>query len=136
LKSFGEGVDVQGDALRLVVIDKIPFSPPTDIVWKALCDHVDRNGGNSFRDLSMPNAIITLKQFVGRLIRTQQDRGVMAILDGRIRTKFYGREILNNLPPAPPTSDPAAIKRLYAAMRAPMAPIVPPTRHFRRLRES
>jgi ATP-dependent DNA helicase DinG len=115
LKSYGEGVDVQGSALRLVAIDKVPFNPPTDIVWKALCDHVDRSGGNSFRDLSMPSAIIVLKQFVGRLIRSTSDRGVMAILDGRVRTKFYGREILANMPPAPITSDPADIQRLYAA---------------------
>jgi ATP-dependent DNA helicase DinG len=127
LKSYGEGVDVQGDALRLVVIDKVPFNPPTDLVWKALCDHLDRNGGNSFRDLSMPNAIITLKQFVGRLIRSTTDRGVMAILDGRVRTKFYGREILANLPPAPVTSDPQEIQRLYAAMqRARTAPVPAP----------
>lgn len=136
LKSYGEGVDIQGSALRLVAIDKVPFNPPTDIVWSALCQHVDRNGGNSFRDLSMPNAIITLKQFCGRLIRTKTDRGVMALLDGRIRTKanVYGREILANMPPAPLTSDPADVKAMYERMRHPTTPVEPSMPRFRRPR--
>jgi ATP-dependent DNA helicase DinG len=116
LKTYGVGVDVQGSALRLVAIDKVPFNPPTDVVWKALCDHVKRNGGNDFRDLSMPNAIITLKQFAGRLIRSKTDMGVMALLDGRVRLKPYGREIIGNMPPARITSDVRMVKALYERM--------------------
>lgn len=113
LKTFGEGVDIQGDALRLVAIDKVPFNPPTDVIWDALCKHIDRNGGNSFRDLSLPSAIIVLKQFVGRLIRTKRDCGVMAILDGRIAKKFYGREVVANMPKAKVTSSPDDIQRMF-----------------------
>jgi ATP-dependent DNA helicase DinG len=125
LKTFGVGIDVQGNALRLVAIDKVPFNPPTDVVWKALCDDVKRKGGNDFRDLSMPNAILTLKQFAGRLIRSKADRGVMALLDGRISVKPYGREILRNMPPAPITSDPSRVRALYGEMQ--YAPVQAPT---------
>jgi ATP-dependent DNA helicase DinG len=145
LKTFGVGIDVQGNALRLVAIDKVPFNPPTDVVWKALCDDVKRNGGNDFRDLSMPNAIITLKQFAGRLIRSKTDRGVMALLDGRISMKPYGREILRNMPPATATSDPRRVRALYAEMQYDLpsrpAPVItvapaPAPRRFRRLSET
>lgn len=151
LKTFGVGIDVQGNALRLVAIDKMPFNPPTDVVWEALCQHVKRNGGNDFRDLAMPHAIITLKQFSGRLIRSKTDRGVMALLDGRIQLKGYGREVIANMPPAPITSDPQRVKALYSTMgmeydsqertiqsRAAAAPMSEPTpapRRFRRLSE-
>ena len=148
LKTFGVGIDVQGSALRLVAIDKVPFNPPTDVVWNALCQHVKRTGGNDFRDLALPHAIITLKQFAGRLIRSKTDRGVMALLDMRVRTQRYGQEIIRNLPDATITSDPRMVRQLYAGMgrggtqRRPAPPtprttVVPaasePVRRFRRL---
>jgi ATP-dependent DNA helicase DinG len=133
LKTFGEGVDVQGDALRLVAIDKVPFNPPTDVIWKALKDHIDRNGGNSFRDLDLPNAIITLKQFAGRLIRSKTDRGVIALLDGRLRTKRYGDDVLRNMPDGRITSDPADVQALYASMRGEATRPALQARSFRRL---
>jgi ATP-dependent DNA helicase DinG len=135
LKTFGEGVDVQGSALRLVAIDKVPFNPPTDIIWKALGDHIDRNGGNSFRDLSLPSAIIVLKQFVGRLIRSKTDLGIMAILDGRLPKKFYGREIINNMPPARRTSNPDDIRRMFARMQIARAAMSRPVQQAPREQE-
>jgi len=98
--SFWEGVDVPGWALRLVVIDKIPFAPPTDPVVAARCERLDRDGGNGFTQYSVPSAAMTLKQGFGRLIRTQRDAGVVAILDRRIVRKGYGRALLASLPPA------------------------------------
>jgi ATP-dependent DNA helicase DinG len=98
--SFWEGVDVPGWALRLVVLDKIPFAPPNDPVVAARCAALDRNGGNGFTQYSVPSAAMTLKQGFGRLIRTQRDAGIVAILDKRIVRKGYGRMLLAGLPPA------------------------------------
>jgi ATP-dependent DNA helicase DinG len=98
--SFWEGVDVPGWALRLVMLDKIPFAPPNDPVVAARCARVDREGGNGFAQYSVPSAAMTLKQGFGRLIRTQRDAGVVAILDGRIVRRGYGRMLLASLPPA------------------------------------
>ena len=98
--SFWEGVDVPGWALRLVVLDKIPFAPPNDPVVAARCARIDREGGNGFTQYSVPSAAMTLKQGFGRLIRTQKDAGIVAILDRRIVKKGYGRALLASLPPA------------------------------------
>jgi ATP-dependent DNA helicase DinG len=98
--SFWEGVDVPGWALRLVVLDKIPFAPPNDPVVAARCAALDRDGGNGFTQYSVPSAAMTLKQGFGRLIRSQRDSGVVAILDRRIVQKGYGRALLAGLPPA------------------------------------
>jgi ATP-dependent DNA helicase DinG len=98
--SFWEGVDVPGWALRLVVLDKIPFAPPNDPVVAARCAAIDRDGGNGFTQYSVPSAAMTLKQGFGRLIRSQRDAGVVAILDRRIVTKGYGRALLAGLPAA------------------------------------
>jgi ATP-dependent DNA helicase DinG len=98
--SFWEGVDVPGWALRLVVLDKIPFAPPNDPVVAARCARIDREGGNGFTQYSVPSAAMTLKQGFGRLIRTQRDAGVVAILDRRIVRRGYGRALLASLPPA------------------------------------
>jgi ATP-dependent DNA helicase DinG len=98
--SFWEGVDVPGWALRLVVLDKIPFAPPNDPVVAARCARIDREGGNGFAQYSVPSAAMTLKQGFGRLIRTQRDAGAVAILDGRIVRRGYGRTLLASLPPA------------------------------------
>jgi ATP-dependent DNA helicase DinG len=98
--SFWEGVDVPGWALRLVVLDKIPFAPPNDPVVAARCAALDREGGNGFTQYSVPSAAMTLKQGFGRLIRSQRDAGVVAILDRRIVQKGYGRALLAGLPAA------------------------------------
>ena len=98
--SFWEGVDVPGDALRLVVLDKIPFAVPSDPVVVARSKQIEEGGGNPFVEYSIPHAAISLKQGFGRLIRTYTDRGVVALLDPRARTKGYGRRLLAGLPPA------------------------------------
>lgn len=98
--SFWEGVDVPGDALRLVIIDKIPFAVPTDPVVVARSQAIEQAGGKPFADYSIPQAAITLKQGFGRLIRTRKDRGIVAILDRRVRTRGYGNALLAGLPSA------------------------------------
>lgn len=98
--SFWEGVDVPGRALRLVVLDKIPFAVPTDPVVAARSAEIERQGGNFFGEYSIPAAAITLKQGFGRLLRTQDDAGVVAILDRRIVLRGYGKRLLATLPPA------------------------------------
>lgn len=102
--SFWQGVDVQGEALSCVIIDKLPFAVPTDPVVSARQKYIDEQGGNSFFDYSVPQAIITLKQGLGRLIRSREDRGVLSILDPRLRTKSYGRMFLESLPACPVTT--------------------------------
>jgi ATP-dependent DNA helicase DinG len=99
--SFWEGVDVEGDALSMVIIDKLPFASPSDPLTRARLDHIESVGGNSFRDFSMPSAALSLKQGFGRLIRSRTDTGVVAILDSRIATRRYGSYFLDSLPPAP-----------------------------------
>ncbi|MDQ3180210.1 MAG: DEAD/DEAH box helicase [Acidobacteriota bacterium] len=96
--SFWQGVDVRGDQLSCVIIDKLPFAVPSDPIVAARTKFIDENGGKSFFDYSVPNAIISLKQGIGRLIRSSTDKGVIAILDSRLRTKGYGRDFLNSLP--------------------------------------
>ena len=96
--SFWQGVDVQGQQLSCVIIDKLPFAVPSDPVVAARSRFIDENGGRSFFDYSVPQAVITLKQGIGRLIRSRSDRGVIAILDPRIKTKGYGRDFLQSLP--------------------------------------
>jgi ATP-dependent DNA helicase DinG len=98
-QSFWEGVDVQGEALSLVVIDKLPFAPPDDPLFAARLEHIAREGGNPFLDYQLPQAAISLKQGAGRLIRSESDRGVLMICDRRLIDKAYGRRILEALPP-------------------------------------
>lgn len=117
--SFWEGVDVPGDALRLVVIEKIPFAVPTDPVVAARCAAIEAAGGQPFASYSVPHAAITLKQGFGRLLRTAADRGVVGILDGRIRTRGYGRELLASLPPAPLTESLDEVRAFWARTSAP-----------------
>jgi ATP-dependent DNA helicase DinG len=97
--SFWEGVDVRGEALSVVIIDRIPFAPPDDPVLKARIDAIERAGGSGFLQYQLPAAAITLKQGVGRLIRDESDRGVMVLCDPRLTTRGYGRRILTSLPP-------------------------------------
>ena len=96
--SFWEGVDVPGDALRCVIIDKLPFESPFDPVIKARLNAMQDSGGNPFMNYQVPRAVITLRQGAGRLIRSSQDKGVLMICDGRLRTTHYGRVFLNSLP--------------------------------------
>lgn len=96
--SFWQGVDVRGEQLSCVIIDKLPFAVPSDPVVAARTKFIDENGGKSFFDYSVPNAVITLKQGIGRLIRSKTDKGVIALLDTRLRTKSYGRDFINSLP--------------------------------------
>jgi len=103
--SFWQGVDVRGDQLLCVIIDKLPFAVPSDPIVAARTKFIDENGGKSFFDYSVPNAIISLKQGIGRLIRSSTDKGVIAILDSRLRTKGYGRDFLNSLPKARITAE-------------------------------
>ncbi|NYF36765.1 ATP-dependent DNA helicase [Stenotrophomonas sp. JAI102] len=97
--SFREGVDVVGDALSVVVIDKLPFAAPDDPVFEARLDAIRRDGGNPFRDEQLPQAVIALKQGVGRLIRSETDRGVLVLCDPRLLSRGYGRIFLDSLPP-------------------------------------
>ena len=100
LKSFWEGVDIAGEALSLVVIDKLPFDPPDDPVHEARVAQMKANGEDWFGGYVLNNAILRLKQGAGRLVRTRTDRGVMAVLDTRLHTKGYGRRVFASLPPA------------------------------------
>lgn len=99
--SFWEGVDVPGRALRVVVIDKLPFASPGDPLQKARSQALEQAGRNAFTELSLPEAIVQLRQGVGRLIRNAKDRGLLVLCDPRLRSKAYGRSILEALPPLP-----------------------------------
>jgi len=102
--SFWQGVDVRGEQLSCVIIDKLPFAVPTDPVVAARQRYIEDLGGSSFYEYSVPQAIISLKQGLGRLIRSTTDRGVLAVLDPRLRTKPYGQTFLRSLPPCRITS--------------------------------
>ena len=103
--SFWEGVDVPGDALSLVIIDKLPFAPPDDPVLVARLRAARELGHNPFQSIQLPQAVIALKQGAGRLIRAVDDRGVLVLGDPRLRTKSYGRVFLESLPPMTRTID-------------------------------
>jgi ATP-dependent DNA helicase DinG len=103
--SFWEGVDVIGEALSLVVIDKLPFAAPDDPVMEARSGSLRRSGGNPFLQLYLPQAVISLKQGAGRLIRDINDRGALVVCDPRVRTKSYGRAFLESLPPMKMAAD-------------------------------
>jgi ATP-dependent DNA helicase DinG len=98
-QSFWEGVDVRGEALSLVVIDKLPFAPPDDPVLSARIERMKAEGRNAFMDYQLPRAVINVKQGAGRLIRDETDRGVLMICDPRLVAKHYGRRIWRSLPP-------------------------------------
>ncbi|QCO68803.1 ATP-dependent DNA helicase [Luteimonas yindakuii] len=113
--SFREGVDVVGDALSVVVIDKLPFAAPDEPVFEARLDAIRRAGGNPFADEQLPQAVIALKQGVGRLIRSERDRGVLVLCDPRLTNRPYGRVFLGSLPPFPVTRDVADVQAFFAA---------------------
>ncbi|MDQ7003778.1 MAG: ATP-dependent DNA helicase [Ghiorsea sp.] len=104
-RSFWEGVDVPGETLSLVIIDKIPFAPPTDVLLKERTKACEAEGGNGFMDIQLPEAIAVLRQGAGRLIRSLSDKGAIAILDSRLHHKRYGKEVIKNLPNAPIAHD-------------------------------
>jgi len=97
--SFWEGVDVRGEALSVVLIDKLPFAPPDDPVLAARIEFLDKQGKNAFMEYQLPRAAISLKQGAGRLIRDETDRGVLMICDPRLVSRHYGRRIWKSLPP-------------------------------------
>jgi ATP-dependent DNA helicase DinG len=98
--TFWQGVDVPGEALSLLVIDKLPFAAPGDPLHEARCERIAQEGGDWFRDYALPSAVLQLRQGFGRLIRSHADSGVVALLDPRLRTRGYGRTFLTSLPPA------------------------------------
>src|SRR5436309_9599609 len=112
--SFWQGVDVIGDALSCVIIDKLPFASPSDPVTAARIDAIRARGDDPFGEYQVPLAILTLQQGLGRLIRHRRDRGVLAILDPRLRTKGYGRRFLDSLPAAPIVHDLDAIEAFFS----------------------
>lgn len=114
--SFWGGVDVIGEALSLVVIDKLPFAAPDDPVQEARSDRLRQEGGNPFMDLYLPQAVIALKQGAGRLIRDVNDRGVLVICDPRIRSRSYGAAFLDSLPPMRRTTERSEVLEFYAAV--------------------
>ncbi len=114
-RSFWEGVDVPGEALSLVIIDKMPFAPPGDPLLAARIRQCEAEGGNGFRDIQLPEAIAILRQGAGRLIRSEKDRGVFALLDSRLYRKSYGREVAANLPPAPIVSRMEDVRAFFGA---------------------
>jgi len=115
-RSFWEGVDIPGQALSLVVIDKLPFAPHRDPVVQHRHQLVRDRGGNPFQEMTLPEAILAVKQGVGRLIRTETDRGVMAVLDSRINTKRYGQQVVASLPRARRTRRIADVRRFFSEL--------------------
>ena len=114
-QSFWEGVDVRGEALSVVIIDKLPFAPPDDPVLSARIDKMNAEGKNAFMEYQLPYSVITLKQGAGRLIRDENDRGILMICDPRLITKPYGRRIWQSLPPFKRTKLLADIETFFSS---------------------
>lgn len=115
--SFWEGVDVRGDALTCVMIDKLPFASPGDPVLQARMDVIKQQGGNPFMDFQLPNAVISLKQGAGRLMRDMSDYGVLVIGDPRVMNKRYGKTFISSLPEMPVTQSLKAVEKFYQTIR-------------------
>ena len=113
--SFWQGVDVQGEQLSCVIIDKLPFAVPNDPVVAARVKAIDEDGGNAFYDYQVPSAVISLKQGFGRLIRSLHDRGLLCLLDNRVLKKQYGRVFLDSLPKYSRTTDVEVVERFFGA---------------------
>ena len=118
--SFWQGVDVVGEALSCVIIDKLPFASPGDPITSARIEAINARGGSAFGDYQIPLAILALKQGLGRLLRHRLDRGVLAVLDPRLRTMGYGRRFLASLPPAPVTHALEDVERFFAPPASPV----------------
>ena len=114
-QSFWEGVDVRGEALSLVIIDKLPFAPPDDPVLSARIEKMNSEGRNAFMEYQLPRAVINLKQGAGRLIRDEADRGVLMICDPRLTTKGYGKQIWQSLPPMKRTRELMEVEHFFNA---------------------
>jgi ATP-dependent DNA helicase DinG len=114
-QSFWEGVDVRGDALSVVVIDKLPFAPPDDPVLAARIEGLRAQGGNPFTELQLPQAVLQLKQGAGRLIRDETDRGVLMLCDPRLVSKPYGKRIVASLPAMKRTRSLEEVEAFFAA---------------------
>jgi ATP-dependent DNA helicase DinG len=112
--SFWQGVDVQGEQLSCVIIDRLPFAVPNDPVVAARIRAIDSAGGNAFSEYQVPAAVIALKQGFGRLIRSVKDRGVLALLDNRLIKQRYGRIFIDSLPPYKKTKDLAEVDLFFA----------------------
>jgi ATP-dependent DNA helicase DinG len=116
--SFWEGVDVRGEALSLVVIDKLPFAPPDDPVLAARIDALKNEGRNAFNELQLPQAVLQLKQGAGRLIRDENDRGVLMLCDPRLLSKPYGARVLKSLPPMKRTRSLEEVQEFFATLNS------------------
>ena len=128
-QTFWEGVDLPGETLSLVVIEKLPFQVPDDPLVAARCERIRLEGGDPFSEYQVPTAVLALRQGFGRLIRSSADRGVVALLDGRLRTRPYGQRFLEALPPAPVVSALAAVQAFFESADAleELHPLVEPT---------
>src|SRR5256885_10265272 len=111
--SFWQGVDVVGEALSCVIVDKLPFASPADPITAARIESIRARGGDAFGDYQVPLAVLALQQGLGRLIRHRPDRGVLVVLDPRIRTKGNGRRFLASLAPPPVLHDLARVPALF-----------------------
>ncbi len=114
-QTFWQGVDVPGESLSLLVIDKLPFAPPDDPLVQARCEAIEAGGGDWFAEEAVPRAILQLRQGFGRLIRSREDRGVVAILDSRVRSRLYGRRFLAALPACPVVGERSAVAAFFAS---------------------
>src|SRR5262249_38123643 len=114
------GVDVKGEALSAVIIDKLPFQVPTDPLVAARSAHIRLEGGNPFAEYHVPNAILRLKQGLGRLLRSTTDRGILAVLDNRISTKAYGRLFMESLPDYEVTDSVQKLEEFMSCRLGPM----------------
>jgi ATP-dependent DNA helicase DinG len=116
-QTFWEGIDVKGEQLSLVVIDKLPFSPPDDPVLSARIEQINKSGRSAFMDYQVPHAAITLKQGAGRLIRDETDIGILMIADKRLVEKQYGKMIWKSLPPMFRSRELATVQRFFEVKR-------------------
>ncbi|MGK0392054.1 MAG: ATP-dependent DNA helicase DinG [Alcanivorax borkumensis] len=116
--SFWEGIDVRGEALSCVIIDKLPFGSPGDPVAAARIEHINRNGGNAFRDYQLPQAVLALRQGAGRLIRDPKDTGLLVVADPRLLTRSYGKLFVNSLPNMTRTRKLDVVQRFFDYLAA------------------